>query len=478
MEFQTLKKNNFKKYIIIGVFIITIISTIILNFTRAKYRTTQSIPLINGTINYSLADLNIVAIYQENDNDEYENINEVPISGYKLNENESYCEVNNIKQDNIIINYNSITKNLKISPMTFKDTKCYLYFDKSNLFYDKLLADNPTRLTRTDFSTPLETENTGTLYTVGSPWIEEFEGSLNTVYYFAGNALNNWVKFAGFYWRIIRTNEDGSIRLLYSGTSQNTETGYILKTSINSSYNNAIYVGYMYGTTGSLETNRTNTNNSNIKNKIDTWYSDSLLTKSDTNGNNYDNYISRTAIYCNDRSTDNNYSSYSLFYYASSNRNASYHQPSYKCGNNQDGKQYNDANNADKFSSSKTNGGNGILTYPVALMTADEVVYAGGVFGYESKAWYYYNSIAGSITSDYYWWTMSPFHVATGGNSDMFSVCGYSSPGYLHNDNVNRSYAVRPVISLKSCVEWLDGNGSSDNPYELNISSSCANAEN
>ena len=36
-----------------------------------------------------------------------------------------------------------------------------------------------------------------------------------TVYYYAGNTTNNWVKFAGYYWRIIRTNADGSITITY-----------------------------------------------------------------------------------------------------------------------------------------------------------------------------------------------------------------------------------------------------------------------
>ena len=77
--------------------------------------------------------------------------------------------------------------------------------------YKQILADKTTRLTRNDFSTSLTTDNTKTLYTSTE---EE-----TTVYYFAGNATDNWVKFGGFYWRIIRTNADGSVRLLYHGTS-------------------------------------------------------------------------------------------------------------------------------------------------------------------------------------------------------------------------------------------------------------------
>ena len=63
MELETLKKGHVKRNILIGVVAVLIISAVILNFTKAKYWVTQSIPLVNGTINYSLADLNIVSLY-------------------------------------------------------------------------------------------------------------------------------------------------------------------------------------------------------------------------------------------------------------------------------------------------------------------------------------------------------------------------------------------------------------------------------
>ena len=47
MHFETLKKSHLKRNIMIGIVIVLIISAIILNFTRAKYRVTESIPLVN-----------------------------------------------------------------------------------------------------------------------------------------------------------------------------------------------------------------------------------------------------------------------------------------------------------------------------------------------------------------------------------------------------------------------------------------------
>ena len=63
MEIETLKRSHLKRNIIIGVVAVGIISAIVLNFTRAKYRVTESIPLVNGTINYELSDLNIIGLY-------------------------------------------------------------------------------------------------------------------------------------------------------------------------------------------------------------------------------------------------------------------------------------------------------------------------------------------------------------------------------------------------------------------------------
>ena len=38
-------------------------------------------------------------------------------------------------------------------------------------------------------------------------------------YYYRGSVENNYVKFAGYFWRIIRINSNGSIRMIYDGTS-------------------------------------------------------------------------------------------------------------------------------------------------------------------------------------------------------------------------------------------------------------------
>ena len=327
-----------------------------------------------------------------------------------------------------------------ISNITSNKT-CSITF-KSNLptLYEKILADKSTRPgARTSFNSVLTTDNTKTLYT-------STEDS-KTVYYFAGNATDNWVKFGknannqDLYWRIIRTNSDGSVRLLYHGTSTTATDAYIGTSAFNSSFNNIAYVSYMYGNLGSVANARENTTNSTIKKIIDNWYKDNLNT-------NYGKYLSTTAVYCNDRSTSDNTN------FGALTRLITNKTPSYDCTATED-----------KFTVDNSTG-NGKLTYPIALMTADEVSFAGGLWITNAPTWYYYNSANGSSTGSTWWWLLSPNNWS-GGSADVFSVLGSSTPGRLNGSNVGSAYGVRPAISLKSCIKYSTGNGSASDPYTI-----------
>ena len=360
-----------------------------------------------------------------------------PNDGYKLELESSTCDGTLSGNKYTISN---ITSN-KTCTITFKPNIPTLY--------DKLLADKTTRPgARTDFSKVLTDNNTNTLYT-------STEDS-KTVYYFAGNALDNWVKFGknasnqDLYWRIIRTNSDGGVRLLYHGTSTTATDAYIGTSAFNSSYNNIAYVSYMYGNLGSVASARENTTDSTIKTIIDNWYKDNLNT-------NYGKYLSTTAVYCNDRSTSDN-TNFGAYTRLGTNKT-----PSYDC-----------ATTEDKFTVDSSTG-NGKLTYPIALMTADEVRFAGGVHGRNAPTWYYYNSANGSSTGSTLWWLLSPG--AWNGNgiyASVFLMVGSDYPGYLNYNAVNSADGVRPAISLKSCIKYSTGNGSANNPYTiLETSSGC-----
>ena len=348
-------------------------------------------------------------------------------------ENGTVTFYTNLAIDSVSGCTNEISDGKVIVKNVTSNTTCNINVSYMKL-YDKLLADKSTRLTRTDFSTVLTTDNTNTLYT-------STEDS-KTVYYFAGNATDNWVQFGGYYWRIIRTNSDGGVRLLYHGTSTTAENAYIGESAFNNSYNNIAYVSYMYGSTGSIANARTNqTNSSTIKTAIDNWYKDNLNT-------NYGKYLSTTAVYCNDRSTSDN------TYFGAYTRLKTNKTPSYDC-----------AATEDKFTAD-TSTGNGKLTYPIALMTADEVSFAGGLWGTNAQTWYYYNSAKGSSTGEQWWWLLSPAS-GNGSYAYVFFVVGSSNPGFLSSTYVSHTYGVRPAVSLKSCVKTSGGDGSASAPYTI-----------
>ena len=244
---------------------------------------------------------------------------------------------------------------------------------------------------------------------------------------------------------------------IYAGTFAN-DTGGFINTSqaYNSSYSNSAYVGYMYTKSQQHGLNT----NSSIKSVVDTWYQANLLP-------NYDGYISKTAIYCNDRGVGRGTWSAtgSDFYYAAYSRLVSGKSPTYICGNEND-----------RFTAS-TSTGNGKLTYPIGLITADEVVYAGGKNGTNNSSYYIAQN---AKTGAEYWWTMSPSCWDLS-STEVFSVGGSKGTGSLYDNFrpvVINTRGVRPVISLKSCVQYNSGDGTSSNPYTVKLTDTCSTAEN
>ena len=442
MEFQTLKKSHLKRNIIIGILVVGIISAIVLNFTRAKYRTTQSIPLVNGTINYELSDLNLIGVYIEDGND-YTKVDQIPDSGYTFNSEKSYCKIGDEKQD-MTITYDMNTKTLNIAPMTTKGTKCYLYFDEQKiLLADAIKRDNTINSGTPNFASVATTDEG--VFKTQDDWGDS--------YYFRGAVNNNWVSFAGYYWRIIRINGDGSIRMIYSGNGSpaTTGTGTQIGTntfSINgSTYNNNAYVGYMY-TVGQVHGLGTN---SGIKNTLDSWYQTNIAKKG------YGDKVSTEAGFCGDREPSTNSSTSNgqggtgttVTYYGGYIRLVnSTKNPTLKCKNNED-----------MYTVSGSSRGNKALTNPVGLITADEVSMAGGVYGQTNQSYYLYTNSA--------YWTMSPYYFDVGGSNSWAYVFRVNSSGQLGGYWVSNAYGVRPVINLSTDVTAKLGNGTSSTPYEI-----------
>lgn len=186
----------------------------------------------------------------------------------------------------------------------------------------------------------------------------------------------------------------------------------------------------------SMTTSSTNITSSTIKTVVDNWYKTNLLS--------YESKIEDT-VYCNDRTIydyagwDRNTSSTADMHFNGYDRNFLTYTPTTAC-----------SNAADKFTVSSTIG-NGNLTYPVGLITADEVILAsGGANQYLDPGKAY--------------WTMTPSYI--GDNT--------SGPhNFVHNaileslSAITSEYGVRPVISVKNNVLIESGKGTQENPYVI-----------
>ncbi|HBA37853.1 MAG TPA: hypothetical protein DCY94_03940 [Firmicutes bacterium] len=303
-------------------------------------------------------------------------------------------------------------------------------------------------------------------------------------YYFRGAVSNNYVKFGGFFWRIIRINGDGSIRMQYDGTQayananggngsggadRYTHTGK----AWNAISNDAKYVGWMFGGDDGVPSEKKdvevsdtteeakgkaatyNQTDSDIKELwVDPWYKTNIEDK------NLGKYVS-DEIFCNDRSMGRSYSTYTNkgfgttpTNYAAGTRFLSSDPgytdatPTFKCP------QKNDA-----FTKEDTTKGNGFLKYPIGLITADEIVAAGsGKYGFANKYYYLYKN-----NSYQYYRSLTAYRYS--GAAEMFMVY---SDGNLAYAGVSGDGAIAPVINIApEYAKTMVGEGSMTKPYQI-----------
>ena len=291
-----------------------------------------------------------------------------------------------------------------------------------------------------------------------------------TSYYFRGNVLDNYVSFANKTWRIVRINGDGSVRLVLDDVAKNA-SGNVIKTAFNSTSNDNAYIGYMYGTVGSTTYDAThnNINDSEIKIIVDEWYENNLKT-------NYGGFLSDT-LFCNDKTLASNgiggvttqlgygknetyYASTERLLYSTGTTIITTAKPTFKCAESA-------TNDYSRFTvdiATLSNGNktNGDLKYPVGLLSADEVSYAGAYkFGQTNQSYYLYNS---SIDSP--WSLSAPFRY----NSNTELLYDSGSSGSIFSSSVNSPLTFRPSINLKSNVLVGGGDGTSSNPYTIKLS--------
>ena len=230
----------------------------------------------------------------------------------------------------------------------------------------------------------------------------------------------------------------------FASTSATSSDSYVYKIfEVTAGYSSAyVKYGYVRYGTSSKEVAQTNINDSTIKTYLDNWY------KTNISGTENEQYLADN-IFCNDRSFSSSNlgtgAGVSQTYYRWYDFYSSANKSNLRCA------QQNDA-----FTVSDTTNGNGVLTYPVGLLSTDEIVLAGG-FDKENSGYYLYSGD---------WWGASSPYEFTASSAGMRYV---STSGFANGEGfafAGSRRGVRPVINLKAEV-LAQGSGTASDPYRI-----------
>ena len=297
-------------------------------------------------------------------------------------------------------------------------------------------------------------------------------------------------------WRIVRTTGSGGVKMIYNGkwtgsTCANVQTNAQVTTSAfnggSATNKQMVRVGYTYNSTyatdtaksgtiaqifGTNSTSSVNNTRSTIKEYIeDTWYASNMTA--------YTRILEPSAGYCNDRTMNTTTgwttpltedstiaatygaSGLQVYYFGAYIRNMnSAQKPSLTCAkysnvdrSTVDLYRYNGTNNA--AGSTTAN----YLKYPAALLTTDELSFAGSGSSASNGSPYHDNSF---LRSGNIFWLLSPFNRSSNGYANEF---GLISAGRLSNLNVSSTSGVRPAISLKPGTTAASGTGIATDPW-------------
>ena len=268
---------------------------------------------------------------------------------------------------------------------------------KNEIMKNTVITANPTLTTSSNNTSDASGLYSSNATNTGEP-----------TYYFRGNVENNYVSFAGFIWRIVRINEDGTIRIIMQdGINNNARYAF------NSNYNDYTYMYYT---------------NSEAKTILESWYQTNIGSKSDLAKN-----VTSGAYYCQQAKVkyDDSYTSGSATMTVYNK-----YTPDFKCSSDGNGK--------------------GVVSASIGLLTYDEAVYAGGYYGQSNSNYYLYNSSIG-------WWMMSPAGFAFG-SSHVWYV---NTTGNLNYSIVHGTPRLFPVLILTADTQISDGDGSKDSPFAV-----------
>ena len=448
MELKKFKLKNKKQtfIIIFSIFIGLILGYFLFGNSYAFYEEKKDFDVINGTVD-DPGDIYFAYYIDGTISRSMPTQN----TGYTLDETKSNCNNGVIPTwDNAGWKFIGDYHNYSVTDNT--RTKCTLYFNKTSKTVSTALGNIEVNTYTPDFTKSACDDESCESHEKGIFSTTDADG---TSYYYRGAVENNYVKFAGYYWRVVRINGNGSIRIIYDGTSAHSNgessTDRQYGTSqFNTAYNNNIYLGYMY-TSGDAHGTGTS---SAIKTNVDKFYTAKLAS--------YASKLDTNAGFCGDRSNLNLQSGVgtgTVITYNKGYSRVAESTPTLTC-----------ENASDYYTVSSATSGNKKLSYPIGLITADEVMLAGHAGGVFDGSYNHQKSNNGSyLTTGNTFWTMTP---AGGYNSFGIPywralVFYVNASGEFDDHHVYNAVGLRPVINIRSDVT-ITGNGTMTNPYVVN----------
>ena len=316
------------------------------------------------------------------------------------NKSDGY-EVESVKCNGKETSFDNYNWKLTIPDTSEEEITCEFVFRDTQTLANKILSSN-TLIT----DTPTLTTSSNNTSDKSGLYKSTDTNTGKPTYYFRGNVENNYASFAGQTWRIVRVNEDGTIRIIMQdGINSNANIAF------NSNYNNYTYMYYT---------------NSEAKTTLESWYQANIGSKADLAKN-----VASGNYYCEQAKTKAESS------WISGNANMilySSYTPDFKCATDGNGK--------------------GIVNANIGLLTYDEVVYAGGYCNQINSNYYLYNST--------YFLTISPagFDGSYARVWDMFA-------GPLSGPYVSSVRCLRPVLILNADTKISSGDGTKENPFTI-----------
>ena len=447
MKLEKFKITNkkLKNIIFLSIYTIILISIVYFATSFAYYEEKKDFDVINGTVD-DPGDIYFAYYIDGNISRSMPTQN----TGYTLDEEKSNCNNGVIPTwDNAGWKFIGDYHNYNVTDNT--RTKCTLYFNKTARTVSTVLGNIEVNSYTPDFTKSACDDDSCESHEKGIYETTDTDG--NPTYYYRGSVENNYVKFAGYYWRIIRINSNGAVRMIYDGTTahyngESSEDRQFGISNFNTANNDNMYLGYMY-TSGEAHGVGTS---SAIKINVDRFYQDKLI--------NYTSKIDSNSGFCGDRSALNlqaNAGTGNIDTYYKSSLRIEENKPTLDCENMND-----------YYTISEATSGNKALTYPIGLISADEVMLAGHAGGVFNGTYTHTKKNKTSyLTTGNAFWTLTPAsaHIPYGFSYWYAFGVVIGSSGII--DDNSAPFGIKPVININSNVS-VTGTGTKTDPYIIN----------